>query len=105
MESAATRRDFLASGAALAVPLGYASLNGGIGCRLSTWTDPEINEMIPFYGQLEVLHRHTRELPRSRELPKLIHIIDTAVQRAISTEEPTESILQRAQREADSIRL
>ncbi len=81
------------------------TLNGGIGCRLSTWTDPEIHEMIPFYDQLEVLHRHTRELPRSRELPKLIRIIDAAVQQAITTDEPTESILQRAQSKADAIRL
>jgi multiple sugar transport system substrate-binding protein len=81
------------------------TLNGGIGCRLSTWHDPEVNALIPFYNQLEVLHRHTRELPRSRELPKLIHIIDRAVQQAIATDEPTEAILRRAQEEAGQIRL
>jgi multiple sugar transport system substrate-binding protein len=81
------------------------TLNGGIGCRLSTWHDPDVNAMIPFYNQLEVLHRHTRELPRSRELPKLIHIIDNAVQSALNTREATESILRRAQEEADEIRL
>jgi multiple sugar transport system substrate-binding protein len=81
------------------------TLNGGIGCRLSTWHDPEINAMIPFSNQLEVLHRHSHELPRSRELPRLIHIIDNAVQSALNTREATESILKRAQDEAEGIRL
>lgn len=81
------------------------SLEGGIGCRMSTWHDTEINAMIPFYGQLEVLHRHTRELPRSRQLPELIHIIDTAVQRAISGLDPSDEILREAQARAEAIRL
>jgi multiple sugar transport system substrate-binding protein len=73
------------------------TLEGGIGCRLSTWSDPEVNAAIPFYHQLADLHRSTRELPRSRTLPKLIHLIDSAVQRAITTDLPSAEILREAQ--------
>jgi multiple sugar transport system substrate-binding protein len=73
------------------------TLTGGIGCRLSTWTDPEVNAEIPFYHRLTDLHRHTRELPRSRNLPRLVHVIDDAVQRAISSTDPTDQILREAQ--------
>jgi multiple sugar transport system substrate-binding protein len=81
------------------------TLEGGIGCRLSTWRDPEVNELIPFYNQLPELHRHTRELPRSKALPALSHVIDKAVQEAITSDEATESILRRAQEATNSISL
>ncbi len=81
------------------------TMEGGIGCRYSTWDDGEVNAAIPFYHRLADLHRSTRDLPRSRELPRLIHIIDAAVQRAITSDEPTDSILRRAQQEAAEIRL
>jgi multiple sugar transport system substrate-binding protein len=31
------------------------TLEGGIGCRRSTWQDPEVNNVIPFYDRLEHL--------------------------------------------------
>ncbi len=79
------------------------TLEGGIGCRLSTWADPEVNALIPFYGRLAALHEGARTLPRSRSLPALVHIIDAAVQAAITTDEPTATILRRAQRQAAGI--
>lgn len=81
------------------------TLEGGIGCRLTTWRDPEVNAAIPFYHRLSDLHQYTRELPRSRHLPRLIHVIDEAVQRALTGDEPTEAVLRRAQTEAATIRL
>lgn len=81
------------------------TLEGAIGCRLSTWNDAEVNALIPFYHRLVDLHQHTRELPRSQALPGLVHIIDQAVQQAITTAEPTTTILHRAQMEAAVIRL
>ncbi|MGI9254518.1 MAG: extracellular solute-binding protein, partial [Thermomicrobiales bacterium] len=50
------------------------TLAGGIGCRMSTWEDPEVNALIPFYRQLSALHAGTRTLPRSRALPDLVHL-------------------------------
>jgi multiple sugar transport system substrate-binding protein len=81
------------------------TLEGGIGCRLSTWSDPEVNALIPFYAALPRLHDGTRTLPRSRALPELSHIIDVAVQEAISTAEPSEAILHRVQARVSELRL
>jgi multiple sugar transport system substrate-binding protein len=81
------------------------TLEGAIGCRRSTWDDEDVNRAIPFYHQLAGLHQHARELPRSRALPRLVHVIDSAIQRAIGGDEPTEAILRQAQAEAADIRL
>jgi multiple sugar transport system substrate-binding protein len=81
------------------------TLEGGIGCRLSTWTDPEVNALIPFYAELPRLHEGTRTLPRSRAVPVLIHVIDEAVQAAITTADPTSAILRRAEQRAAEHRL
>ena len=81
------------------------TLEGGIGCRLSTWSDPEVNALIPLYAELPRLHEGTRTLPRSRALPHLSHIIDEAVQAAIATDEPSEALLQRAQERVAGTRL
>ena len=81
------------------------SLAGGIGCRLSTWSDPEVNALVPAYAALESLHEGARTLPRSRQLPALIHIIDQAVQAAVASGEPSAAILQAAQQHAADLRL
>jgi multiple sugar transport system substrate-binding protein len=81
------------------------TLEGGIGCRFSTWRDPEVNRAIPFYYRLAELHRSMRELPRSRYFPELAHIIDQAVQRALDSDLATPDILAEAQLKAAAIRL
>jgi multiple sugar transport system substrate-binding protein len=81
------------------------TLEGGIGCRRSTWADREVNAAIPFYHRLAGLHDTARELPRSTALPRLVAIIDRAAQAAIATDEPSSAILRRAQAEAADIRL
>lgn len=81
------------------------TLEGGIGCRFSTWRDPEVNRVIPFYHRLAELHSSMRELPRSRFFPEVAHIIDTAVQEALNTERPSPAILGEAQAKAANIRL
>lgn len=82
-----------------------ATLAGCIGCRRSTWDDPEVATAIPFMPRLAALHEQTRELPRSADLPRLSHIIDEVVQRAILGDEPTATILRDAQTAAAGIRL
>lgn len=81
------------------------TLAGGIGCRLSTWTDPEVNALIPFYAELPSLYAGARTLPRSRQFPALAHLIDAAVQEAIQQDTPTADILHRAQAAAASLTL
>ncbi|MCA9862090.1 MAG: extracellular solute-binding protein [Thermomicrobiales bacterium] len=81
------------------------TLAGGIGCRLSTWTDPEVNALIPFYAELPGLYAGARTLPRSRQFPALSHIIDAAVQEAIQLNTPAADILRRAQAAAADLTL
>ena len=77
------------------------TLEGGIGCRKSTWSDAEVNSRIPFYHCLEELHENARELPRRVNWSQLAGVIDGAVQDAIHSGEATAAILERAQRLAD----
>lgn len=79
------------------------TLEGGIGCRLSTWRDPEINAAIPFYHRLAELTPSARTLPRSRHFPKVAHVIDQMVQRAITSDDATVDILAAAQGEVAGI--
>ena len=76
------------------------TLEGGIGCRKSTWSDAEVNAAIPFYHRLAALHQGARELPRLRNWSQLAAIIDRMVLDAIDTPEPTAAILRRAQARA-----
>jgi multiple sugar transport system substrate-binding protein len=79
------------------------TLEGGIGCRRSTWTDQEVNAAIPFMRRLDELHAPARELPRSETWPQLVHIIDAAVQKALKGDESTAAILREAQAHADGL--
>jgi multiple sugar transport system substrate-binding protein len=80
------------------------TLQGGIGCRKSTWSDPDVNAGIPFYHCLEELHEGARELPRRSNWADLATVIDSMVQDAIKTDQPTADILRRAQAMADQKR-
>jgi multiple sugar transport system substrate-binding protein len=79
------------------------TLQGGIGCRKSTWSDAEVNARIPFYNCLEELHEQARELPRRSDWSQLSAVIDGMLLDAINTANPTVDILQRAQRLADKM--
>lgn len=70
--------------------------SGAIGCRRSTWDDPQVREAIPFYGQLESLHRHAREIPRRDDWPVMAAVIDRLVVRTITTTTPIRELLEEA---------
>ena len=72
------------------------TLEGGIGCRKSTWRDADVNRVIPFYRRMENLHANAREMPRMAEWPRVAEAIDDMVLDAINTTDPVEAILQRA---------
>ncbi|WP_129717658.1 extracellular solute-binding protein [Pedobacter sp. SYP-B3415] len=59
------------------------TLGGGIGCRISTWKDPDVNKVIPYYHKLEHLHDVARVLPRSRQWPATAAVIDNLVTKAL----------------------
>jgi multiple sugar transport system substrate-binding protein len=79
------------------------TLEGAIGCRKSTWSDAQVNSVVPFFHCLESLHQDARELPRLSNWSDLASVIDRMVLDAIDSEEPTAGITQRAQMRANTI--
>lgn len=73
------------------------TLEGAIGVRRSTWADPEVNRLIPFFQQLEELHEHARELPAHPRLADIAHVIDDLLAQATGTSQPVDRLLREAQ--------
>jgi multiple sugar transport system substrate-binding protein len=73
------------------------TLEGGIGCRKSTWMDRDVNRVIPFYRDMERLHKGARELPRMPEWSRIASVIDMLVLDAIGTDRPEADLLAKAQ--------
>nr|WP_315197605.1 extracellular solute-binding protein [uncultured Flavobacterium sp.] len=71
---------------------------GGIGCRKSTWNDPEINTTIPFYHKLEMLHENALTLPQTPIWPKVAELIDQMVLKAIESSVLSEQLLLETQK-------
>jgi len=69
------------------------TLEGGIGCRVSTWTDAEVNATIPYYHKLEQLHQIARSLPQKANWAQVAKLIDEVVLQAINTDIPVEQLL------------
>jgi multiple sugar transport system substrate-binding protein len=79
------------------------TLEGAIGVRRSTWADSEVNRLIPFFHELEMLHEHARQLPAQPRLADIAHVIDDLLARATATSVGLESALQEAQDRIESI--
>jgi multiple sugar transport system substrate-binding protein len=75
------------------------TLEGGIGCRKSTWHDEEINAIIPYYHKLEQLHANARSLPQKSNWSQIAKVIDEVVLAAINTEEPVAKLLANGQQQ------
>lgn len=69
------------------------TLEGGIGCRKSTWVDPGINAIIPYYYKLEELHQSAKMLPQLTTWAQIAHIIDEVVLNALNTDVPADQLL------------
>lgn len=52
---------------------------GSIGCRLSTWEDPDIKRRFPCTAQLERLHRGAQTMPAIPDYPAVNEILSQAV--------------------------
>ncbi len=79
------------------------TLEGGIGCRLSTWHDPAVNSTVPYYHKLEALHRHARSLPQKQDWAQIAAVIDEVVLAATQTDNPLEELLREGQQKIDSL--
>ena len=76
------------------------TLAGGVGCRISTWNDSDVNALVPFFQQLPFLHQGARTFPIDTRTPHMMHAIENAVLRSIRTTDSTVSILREAQASA-----
>jgi len=79
------------------------TLEGGIGCRLSTWHDAEINALVPYYHKLTLLHQQAESLPLKANWAQIASIIDEAVLRAINTDTSVAELLAAGQQKIDSL--
>ncbi|UOQ96726.1 sugar ABC transporter substrate-binding protein [Hymenobacter sp. 5317J-9] len=79
------------------------TLEGGIGCRLSTWHDPEINALVPYYHKLEMLHQQAQSLPPKANWAQLANIIDEVVLQAINTDAPVAELLAAGQQKINAL--
>ncbi len=78
------------------------TLEGGIGCRKSTWHDPEVNSEVPYYHKLEALHKNTRALPQMSNWSEIATEIDQLVLEVINTDKDISEILDEAQDQIDN---
>ncbi len=79
------------------------TLEGGIGCRISTWTDHEVNTVIPYYHKLQDLHEVAKSLPQKSNWAQIAHIIDEVVLAAINTDTPVEKLLAQGQQKINEL--
>lgn len=80
-----------------------STLEGAIGCRRSTWSDPEVNRVIPFYNKLDGLHAHARQMPVDARFPDLEAIVDRMVTAALASDVPSAELTTAAQQEAQQL--
>ena len=79
------------------------TLEGGIGCRRSTWFDPRVNQAIPYYSRMAEIHGYASTLPRTPAWHPISRVIDQLVIDTIDTDRPVAGILQEAQARVDAI--
>ncbi len=79
------------------------TLEGGIGCRISTWVDGGVNAIIPYYHKLEQLHQNARSLPQKSNWAQIAKIIDEVVLQAINSDTPIEQLLANGQQKINQL--
>ncbi|MBC9031991.1 extracellular solute-binding protein [Sphingomonas sp. JC676] len=76
---------------------------GAIGVRRSTWADPEVNALVPYYHRLDWLHEHAREMPLTPKLADISHIVDAMLTAAVTTDIATADLLAAAQARTEAV--
>jgi multiple sugar transport system substrate-binding protein len=76
---------------------------GGIGCRKSTWTDPDINQIIPFYNKLSLMHENALTLPQTPIWPKVAELIDQMVLQALNNSISSAELIKKTQIEIQKL--
>ncbi|UIJ45224.1 extracellular solute-binding protein [Sphingomonas cannabina] len=76
---------------------------GAIGVRRSTWADPQVNALIPYYHRLDWLHEHARQMPLTPKLADISHVVDDLMAAAVTSDVPTGELLAAAQARAEAV--
>jgi len=76
------------------------ALDGAAGCRRSTWSDTQVLDSVPFYGQMEGLHESARQLPQRADWVEIAELIEQIVLDAIDSDGPIETIVTQAEKKA-----
>jgi multiple sugar transport system substrate-binding protein len=76
---------------------------GAIGVRRSTWSDAEVNALVPYYHRLHWLHDHARAMPMTPRLAEISHIVDDMLTAATTGSRPTAELLAEAQARAEAL--
>ncbi len=79
------------------------TVEGAIGVRRSTWSDPEVNRTVPYYHKLDALHEHARELPVHPRLSAISHVVDGMMGEAIAGDRPSADLLAAAQKKIEDL--
>lgn len=79
------------------------TLEGGIGCRKSTWHDSEINGRIPYFKKLESLHNNAHSIPGKQNWPDIATVIDHLVLEVIHTQKNIDNLLADTQNKIDHL--
>lgn len=77
------------------------TMEGGIGCRISTWEDEEVNRRVPYYHRLGALHENAKSLPLKSNWAKIASVIDEVVLQTVNTDIAIEEILQQGQQKIE----
>ncbi len=73
------------------------TMEGGIGCRISTWKDQEVNQVVPYYHKLEQLHESAQTLPQKSNWASIASLIDEMVLTTLNTGKSVAEIVSEAQ--------
>lgn len=76
---------------------------GAVGCRKSTWIDPSVNAVIPYYHRMAEIHATARTLPRTPIWHAVSTVIDEMVLKTVNTHQAVDLILQEAQSQIDAL--
>jgi multiple sugar transport system substrate-binding protein len=79
------------------------TMEGGIGCRRSTWLDPQVKRAIPYSCRMEEIHGYASTLPRTAAWHPISRVMDQMVIDTIDSDRPVADILREAQARVDAI--
>jgi multiple sugar transport system substrate-binding protein len=94
--------DFIRTAATPELDL-VTSDEGGIGCRLSTWRDPGMQERFGAYALLEETHRTVETLPALPEYDAINEVLNELIDQVHTGEKGVDEALDEAAARADAI--